>query len=502
MIRYGLLSSRLLVVVLLLSSWLVFERRCDSFFSPSPLRATVRVGAVSSSLAAASSSSSSDGEPTPKHIVVVGGGFGGLNAALNLASNTEDDEDVVVRLVDKKERFVFLPLLYELCVGDADVEEVAPTFRSLLRGTKIEFTRGELQGVDVATDTVYYHDSADDDGAPARALSYDALVLATGMECDLRTIPGVADRALPFYTVEHCYELRRRLTLLDSYRAAALITTPSLQVVIVGGGYSGVELALNLMERLGGKRQVQVTLVHRGSTILEGASDFNRDTSLARLQEAGVEILLNTKVDDIVETDDRHPQKYDCVVHTSSKLDHNEQQTITTNLLLWTAGATPPPNTGALNSVLPRDRNNRIVTDDTLRVQKTPRYDHDNVFCIGDAARGRKEPHAANAQVAIQQAAVVGWNVLDVLRNRAPRDDLLTFRYLDLGTMMTLGSNDATMTSLGGAVTLNGPVASVARRLVYAVRMPTPSQAAKAAVLSTSRRVSNNLQRKRKNASS
>ena len=120
----------------------------------------------------------------------------------------------------------------------------------------------------------------------------------------------------------------------------------------------------------------------------------------------------------------------------------------------------------------------------------------DNVFALGDCARARQVPYAATAQVAIQQAPVVAWNLFATLMNSSGRRDssgkefqLLPFEYLNLGEMMTLGSDDATISSLGGLVQLSGSVASVARRLIYAVRMPTARQGVTAVVESTQRRL-------------
>merc|ERR1712087_443419 len=107
---------------------------------------------------------------------------------------------------------------------------------------------------------------------------------------------------------------------------------------------------------------------------------------------------------------------------------------------------------------------------------------------------GKKEAYPGTAQVAMQQAPIVAYNVFSTLQNNSQNQNqnqkLLPFRFLDLGNMMTLGSNDASISSLGGLVQLEGPAASVARRLIYAVRMPTTNQAATAAKLSTSQKVS------------
>ena len=260
-------------------------------------------------------------------IVILGGGFGGLNTALYLASLPWENNDLStprIKLVDRKERFVFLPLLYELCVGDAEIEEVAPTFQSLLKDVPVDFIQADVQGIDAKDNKVYLKSNrslskidSDSTGKECLQIPYDALVIATGMQSNLSIVPGASQFALPFYTVEDCYELRKRLTLLDK---SIINDDRTLQAVVVGGGYSGVELALNLMERLGGKRKAKVILVHRGNTILEGASEFNRETSLSRLKKAGVKMVTDMSVDKI-ESYDSNCEEFDEYVKISNKYD-------------------------------------------------------------------------------------------------------------------------------------------------------------------------------------
>ena len=97
-------------------------------------------------------------------------------------------------------------------------------------------------------------------------MGYDALVVATGADLNLSSVPGADQFALPFYTVEQCFELQKRFNILDSISE---LQEEALRVVVVGGGYSGVELSLNALERLGGKDKAEVTLVHRGDEVLQ-----------------------------------------------------------------------------------------------------------------------------------------------------------------------------------------------------------------------------------------
>ena len=460
------------------------------------------------------------------HIVILGGGFGGINTALTLASlpwaknkrrSSSEPIHPKITLIDKSERFVFLPLLYELCVEDASLDEVAPTFQSLLDGVpnneQLSFLQAQVEGIDVNNQHVIITKS---DNSVVETIPYDALVVATGAEISLDSIPGASEFGLPFYTIEQALELKRRLTLLDNYLSEN--SEQSANIVVVGGGYSGVELALNLVGRFrlsATNNNINVTLVHRGNQVLEYATEFNRKTGLERLKSAGVHVMTNKSVVEVLpheghggETVPSPLEEQQCILKLCENSKDKKLDTIIEDtllpaaLLLWTAGATPTSdrNRGIRNSVLPRDIMGRILTSSSLNVPKYP-----NVFAVGDCGRPTKVPYPATAQVAIQQATVAAVNVYTTLvQNGGEYKEsklLRPFNYLNLGEALTLGSDDAAISTLGGNVELSGPTASWIRRWLYAVRMPTPKQGLVAAVDGTGRKLARGAVRSRRSKS-
>jgi NADH:ubiquinone reductase (non-electrogenic) len=200
-----------------------------------------------------SSGSSLYSSTSPSQIVILGGGFAGIQAALTLDSLFQQQQQVndklkeaprpQITLVDPKERFVFLPLLYELCVGDANVDEVAPTFRNLLLHTQnVQFVQGSVYGIDVDTCQVYI---TGPNKTTTKLLSYDSLILATGSDStDFTSISGATkDLIFPFYTLEDCYRLRRVFQRLElssqDIPSKEDSSTIPFKIVVVGGGYSG-----------------------------------------------------------------------------------------------------------------------------------------------------------------------------------------------------------------------------------------------------------------------
>lgn len=474
----------------LLLTLFISQKICANAFS---LRPTSKMGRYDLNTSTSSSLNAK------KEICILGGGFGGLNAALTLASLPwqNDDEKPTITLVDKKERFIFLPLLYELCVGDANLDEVAPTYASLLKGTGIQFCQADVQGIDLDSDTVYLNPKGHSSMKTSK-MEYNSLIVATGADINLKAIPGAEDFALPFYTLDDCLELRKRLTLLDALvNDEGFSQQDNIEVVIVGGGYSGVELALNLQERLGGgldqNNKIKIKMIHRGEEVLQYATEFNRKTGVERLENAGVEIITGTSVVEVsaLESDDKENAMRGLNGRCQVSVENNitkEVQTLNADILLWTAGAMAT-NTqqGVLNSKLPRDASGRIVTGKYLRAK-----DNNNVFALGDCARVKQVPYGATAAVAMQQAPVAAWNVYATMTkndsNMNADSELLPFTYLNLGEMMTLGGQDATISSMG-LVEVNGAAASILRRLIYAVRMPTAQQALTAALSSSGKRI-------------
>ncbi|XHX80032.1 MAG: NAD(P)/FAD-dependent oxidoreductase [Stenomitos frigidus ULC029] len=371
----------------------------------------------------------------PARICILGGGFGGLYTALRLSQLpwTKQERPEIV-LVDRSDRFLFSPLLYELMTGELQTWEIAPPFEELLAGTGVRFHQGIVTGIDLSAKHVQLQDG--------HALPYDRLVVSLGGETPLDLVPGAAEYALPFRSIADAYRLEERLRQLEESEA------DKLRVAIVGAGYAGVELACKLADRLGSRGRIR--LVEQADLILRTSPDFNRTAATKALETRNVWIDLETAVE-AIDAD------------TIALLYKGNVDTIPVDLVLWTVGT----RVAEVINALPLKKNVRgqVVVSCTLQA-----IDYPDVFALGDLVDckdvdGQQVP--GTAQAAFQQSEYVGWNLWASLTERP----LLPFRYQHLGEMMALGIDNATLTGFG--LKLDGSLAYVARRLAYLYRMPT-----------------------------
>jgi demethylphylloquinone reductase len=368
-------------------------------------------------------------------ICILGGGFGGLYTALKLDQLPWDsNRKPEILLVDRHDRFLFSPLLYELMTGELQSWEIAPPFVELLQGTDVRFCQAAVTSIKVNDRQVQLSDG--------QTLHYDRLILALGGETPMEIVPGAAEYALPFRTISDAYRLQERLKVLEAS------DRDRIRIAIVGAGYSGVELACKLADRLGDRGRLR--LIDVADTLLRTSTEFNRDAAKQALEERGVWLDLETAVQSVgVET---------LTLDYKGKVDE-----LAVELVLWTVGTQIAQTIRELP--LPHSDRGQVTVTSTLQA-----IDRPEIFALGDLADcrdadGQKVP--ATAQVALQQAEYTAWNVWASLSDRP----LLPFRYFNFGEMMTLGIENATLTGLG--IKLDGQLAHIARRIAYLYRLPT-----------------------------
>ncbi len=345
-------------------------------------------------------------------VVILGAGFGGLTAAREMAGFAD------VTVVDRHNFQTFLPLLYQVSTAGLAADHVAHPIRGALRKTGVKFRMGSPISVDHKNKSVKLDSS--------EVLDFDYLVVALGSATADFGIPGVAEHALGMKSVNEAIAIRaevmRRFEDLCRFEDDTIFS-----ISVVGGGPTGVEMAGAFAELVRGPLKndqahaaahIRINLIEAGPRILPMFSEKLSERAKKDLEKLGVTVHLNTAVKEI------RPRK----------IEIKSGESIPSEITVWAAGVKGEPTGAKLNLPL---INTRIDVDKTLQVKHYP-----HIFAIGDIAgfmgeNGRLLPMVA--PVAMQQ----GRHVARQIQRIAKQQDLLPFKYIDKGSMATIGRHKA-----------------------------------------------------------
>lgn len=351
------------------------------------------------------------GNPTPKReVVIIGAGFGGLACARKLRRSGS----FRVTLVDRNPYQLFSPLLYQVATASLPEDDIAFPVRTAYR--EVQFIRAEVANIDVSGKKITL--------SGGKTIAYDDLVLAVGSEGTTFGIPGVAEHTFQMKSV---YDARNiRTSLLRNYESVedGILPIESLNVVIVGGGPTGVELAGAVRELQGEiKREFEhlapkatVTLLEAGPRLLPSFQPSSSEHARKALTKMGVDVRLDAAV----------------VEATPSSLRLKDGTELVAGTRIWAAGVVAPPRWKSLGDT---ERGNRLKVNSYLQL-------NDSTWVIGDAASfagadGKALPMIA--PVAIQQ----GRHVARQLIRRERGEQFEAFTYRDKGQMATIGRRKA-----------------------------------------------------------
>lgn len=388
-------------------------------------------------------------------IVIVGGGAGGLELATRLGDNLGAAKRARIVLVDRSPGHFWKPLLHTVASGKCDPQVTELAFAAQAMEHDFEFIQGEALCVDRAhrTITLTPRGGRHDDGV-CRTIGYDTLVLALGAVTNFYNVPGAARHALTLDNVADAEAFRRRF--VDGCIRAGE-RKERLNVVIVGGGATGVELASELsnsaraladyrVHALDPERDIGITIIERGDNLLPHLHPQQSQRAAGHLRALGIDVRTATAVAHVT----------DKAVIDSGGAAHRA------DLTLWAAGVEAPELCATLGLTLNHIR--QIVVDANLRAAGD-----DHIYAFGDCAsyvcpvKGAAPPRA---QVAHQQAMF-----LAELLSRGGDGPRNGFRYHDYGSLVSLGPQ-AAVGVLTGAVTgksirVGGAAASLLYELMY-----------------------------------
>ncbi len=355
----------------------------------------------------------------PPRVVIIGAGFGGLNLAKRLRK-----ANVEIVLIDRHNYHTFQPLLYQVATAGLEAEEIAHAVRGIFHGQQnFKFVLGDVQTVDFDAQAVLLTDD--------RRISYDYLVLAAGADTNYFGIEGAEEYAFPLKTLTEAVNLRSHI--IDQFELVdqqpALIDDGKLNVVVVGGGPTGVEMAgalCELFQKVLKKdfpdlpiERAKVYLVEASNKLLGPFHEKSQSYALKQLKKRGVEVMLDHQVTRVA----------------ADAVYLDTEEAIPTCTLIWAAGIRTPDFVQRLN--LETTRGGRIVVNEDLSVP-----DHPNVFAIGDISASQDTEgvlYPQMAPVAIQGAAHVARMIV---ANEAGKPSK-PFRYRNKGVMATIGRSAA-----------------------------------------------------------
>ncbi|GAB3774916.1 NAD(P)/FAD-dependent oxidoreductase [Spirosoma horti] len=352
-----------------------------------------------------------------KRVVVVGAGFGGLRLARYLSRRKEFQ----VVLLNKQNYHEFQPLYYQVATAGLEANSILFPLRAVF---------GNCQNVHIRVTNVTGIRPADKSvDTELGPVTYDYLVMATGADTNFFNQQNIIEKALPMKSVAEAIALRNRM--LQNFEDALSVETLDereglMDVVVVGGGPTGVELCGTLAEMRKTVlpadypeldfKMMDIFLIESGGELLGPMSVQSQEHSLAYLQKLGVHVRLNTRVKD-----------FDGRVVTM-----NDGTSLRTNNLIWAAGVKANPLSGLPPETI--GRGGRVLVNRYSQVQGFT-----DIFAIGDVALMTEEKwpngHPQIAQPAIQQGKHLAKNMIRWVRNEQPEE----FVYRDLGTMATIG---------------------------------------------------------------
>jgi NADH dehydrogenase len=362
-----------------------------------------------------------------KRIVVVGAGFGGLQAVTQLDRMFRHDRGVEIFLLSDQNYLLFTPLLPQIASSYTDPRHIVQAIREIRGRKKFRFRREAVRAVDAAN----RHVTVD-----SGSIEYDALILASGSRTEFFNTPGAREYSWDYKSLQQAVELRERIIDLcehadhtqDSAERRAMLT-----FVVVGGGYTGIELVTEMRDFLFGyaakkyrgidPSEIRLIVLEAAPDVLRGIGPKLAEHARKRLHVSGIEVQTSTRVTRVNE----------------GSVEINGNESLAADTVIWTAGVRASELIESLPG--PHDRIGRAVVNPHLQLEG-----HPEIFVVGDSAAAACAQDAPRvAPVAIEQGGVAARNIGHLWRG----EQLETYSFASKGMLVSLGMNYAVV-KIGG----------------------------------------------------
>jgi NADH dehydrogenase len=396
-----------------------------------------------------------------KTIVIVGGGFAGVACGRSLRSRLHPGQARII-LFSEENYMVFQPLLAEVAGSSILPEAAATPLRVALPG--VECRREKVIDIHLAENRLVYETFE----GVKRSLAYDQIVIACGSGVNLTAVPGMADHALPFRTVADAVRLRTQIS--QQLEQAAVEENPArrrffLTFAVIGGGFSGVEVAGEINDLLNAAekwyptidpKESRVILIHSRDQLLQEVSPTLREFTHRKMADNGVEIVLEKRVKLV----------------TAEGVTLSDGTHFSAATVVGTTGTAPHP---FVERMAAAKEKGRLKTRPDLRLE-----DFDNAWAIGDCAlivnAYDNQPAQPTGQMAEREGKQCAANIARVLAGEPTRP----FYFKPLGVLCAIGGHHAVAEILG--FKLSGFFTWWVWRTVYLLKLPSLSRKVKVAM--------------------
>ena len=405
-------------------------------------------------------------------VVIVGGGAGGLELATKLGNTLGKKKVAEIILIDAKKTHVWKPLLHEIAAGSLNPDKDELEYLAQAHWHHFKFRYGRVNQVDSKNKTVSIEPTYDIDGTeiiPLRKIKYDTLVLSVGSTVNDFNIPGAKEIAVALDTQDQAERFHQKLhnSILRAQTQKGSVRPGQLEVVIVGGGATGVELAAELhkatremtaygLDRVNPDRDISIYLVEASNRLLPALPPKISASVESELRKLNVKLFLGERVTKV----------------TKEGIETQSGKKILSSLVVWAAGIKAPEFLSQIKGI-ETNSIHQIKVESTL--QSTSNAD---IFAFGDCAACPVKPGSdllvpPRAQAAHQQASLLYKSIKS--RVLKPNKALPSYVYKDYGSLVNLGRystvGNLMGSLLGGSMFVEGLIARLMYLMLYQMHL-------------------------------
>ena len=405
-------------------------------------------------------------------VVIVGGGAGGLELATKLGNTLGKKKVAEIILIDAKKTHVWKPLLHEIAAGSLNPDKDELEYLAQAHWHHFKFRYGRVNEVDSKNKTVSIEPTYDIDGTeiiPLRKIKYDALVLSVGSTVNDFNIPGAKEFAVALDTQDQAERFHQKLhnSILRAQTQKGSVQPGQLEVVIVGGGATGVELAAELhkatremtaygLDRVNPDRDISIYLVEASKRLLPALPPKISASVESELRKLNVKLFLGERVTKV----------------TKEGIETQSGKKILSSLVVWAAGIKAPEFLSQIKGI-ETNSIHQIKVESTL--QSTSNTD---IFAFGDCAACPVKPGSdllvpPRAQAAHQQASMLYKSIKSKVLK--PNKALPNYVYKDYGSLVNLGRystvGNLMGSLLGGSMFVEGLIARLMYLMLYQMHL-------------------------------